>query len=78
MGQHLSGQTASSPGEPAISVDGNLVVLHATVLDRKGGFVSDLRKEDFRVYEDGSPQVIRVFDHEDVPVTAGPAVDNFR
>ena len=76
VGQCLSGQTAPSPGEPTISVDVNLVVLHATVLDRKGGFVSGLRKEDFHVYEDGSPQVVRDFDHEDVPVAVGLAVDN--
>ena len=54
----------------------NLVVLHATVLDRKSGFVSGLQKEDFHVYEDGAPQLIRVFDHEDVPVAVGLAVDN--
>jgi VWFA-related protein len=35
-----------------------------------------MRKEDFHVYEDGAPQVIRVFDHEDVPVAVGLAVDN--
>jgi VWFA-related protein len=76
VGQCLPGQTAPSPGESTISVDVNMVVLHATVLNRQGGFVSGLRKEDFRVYEDGSPQAIRVFDHEDVPVAVGLAVDN--
>jgi Ca-activated chloride channel family protein len=76
LGQPLGGQTGSAPGDSTISVDVNLVVLHATVLDRKGGFVSDLQKEDFHVYEDGAPQVIRVFDHEDVPVAVGLAVDN--
>ncbi|MGA2113142.1 MAG: VWA domain-containing protein [Bryobacteraceae bacterium] len=54
----------------------NLVILKASVLDKEGGFVSDLRKEDFRVYENGSPQTIQVFSHEDVPVAVGLAVDN--
>jgi Ca-activated chloride channel homolog len=54
----------------------NLVVLHATVRDRRGGFVSGLAPGNFRVYEDGSPQVIRVFEHEDVPVAVGLVVDN--
>jgi Ca-activated chloride channel homolog len=76
LGQRLPGQTGSPPESSTISVDVNLVVLHATVLDRRGGFVSGLQKEDFHVYEDGSPQVIRVFDHEDVPVAVGLAVDN--
>jgi VWFA-related protein len=76
MGQCFSGQTAPPPAEPTISVDVNLVVLKASVLDKKGGFVSDLRKEDFRVYEDGAPQTIQVFSHEDVPVAVGLEVDN--
>jgi len=76
LGQCLPGQTGAPPGDSTISVDVNLVVLHATVLDRKGGFVSGLRKEDLHVYEDGAPQVIRVFDHEDVAVAVGLAVDN--
>jgi Ca-activated chloride channel homolog len=76
LGKCLPGQTGPPPGDSIISVDVNLVVLHATVLDRKGGFVSGLQKEDFHVYEDGAPQVIRLFDHEDVPVAVGLAVDN--
>jgi Ca-activated chloride channel homolog len=59
-----------------ISVDVNLVVLHATVSDRRGQPVSGLQKQDFEVYEDGVPQPIRVFEQEDVPVTAGLVVDH--
>ena len=59
-----------------ISVDVNLVVLHATVRDKKGGFVSGLRSEDFQVYEDRIPQKTRFFSHEDVPVTVGLVVDH--
>ena len=76
VGQCLAGQAGPPPGDSIISVDVNLVVLNATVLDRRGGFVSGLRREDFRVYEDGAPQVIRVFEHEDVPVAVGLVVDN--
>lgn len=59
-----------------ISVDVDLVVLQATVRDRKGGFVSGLPSEDFRVYEDGVPQTTGFFSHEDVPVTVGLVVDH--
>lgn len=76
FGQCLSGQSEPTPGGSTISVDVNLVLLHATVRNRNGGFVSGLRKENFHVYEDGAPQVIRVFDHEDVPVAVGLALDN--
>ena len=76
VGQRLSSQTTAQPGSAIISVNVDLVVLNATVRDRNGGFVSGLRKEDFRVFEDGVPQEIRVFQHEDVPVAVGLIVDN--
>ena len=53
----------------------NLVVLHATVLDRKGGFVSGLQKE-ASTYMGCVPQGIHVFDHEDVPVAVGLVAHN--
>lgn len=59
-----------------ISVDVNLVVLHVSARDHKGDFVSGLRQDDFRVFEDGRPQVIQSFTHEDVPVSLGLVVDN--
>jgi VWFA-related protein len=59
-----------------IFVDVDLVVLHPTVLDRKGVFVSDLRERDFEVYENGVRQSIRLFRHEDIPVTVGLVVDH--
>jgi VWFA-related protein len=52
------------------------MVLHATVRDRKGRFVSNLREQDFAVYEDGVRQSIRLFRHEDIPVTVGLVVDH--
>ena len=59
-----------------ISVDVTLVVLHASVSDRQGGFVSDLGEQDFVVYEDGIPQRIQLFRSEDIPVTVGLVVDH--
>ena len=59
-----------------ISVNVNLVVLYATVRDRDGHFVSDLREQSFEIYEDGVRQPIRLFRREDVPVTVGLVVDH--
>ena len=59
-----------------ISVDVDLVVLNASVRDQKGWFASDLHEQDFEVYEDGVKQSIRLFRHEDVPVTVGLVVDH--
>ena len=59
-----------------ISVDVALVVLHATVIDRQGGFVSNLNAQDFDVYENGVRQRIQLFSSEDIPVTVGLVVDH--
>jgi Ca-activated chloride channel homolog len=59
-----------------ISTNVNLMVLHPIVRDRKGQFVSNLRQQDFEVYEDGVRQSIQMFDHEDVPVTVGLVIDH--
>ena len=59
-----------------VSVDVALVVLHATVIGRQGGFVSDLGEQDFEVYENGVAQRIRLFKNEDIPVTVGLVVDH--
>jgi Ca-activated chloride channel family protein len=52
-----------------------LVNVTATVSDRTGRFVPDLRKEDFAVYEDGQPQTVTHFSAERVPVSLGIALD---
>jgi hypothetical protein len=54
----------------------DMVVVHATVTDDKGEFISDLGQDNFRVYEDRIEQRISVFTHQDVPVTMGLVIDN--
>jgi Ca-activated chloride channel family protein len=52
------------------------VLLDCTVIDDKGRTVSGLTQNDFRVWEDGVPQVINSVQHQDVPVSLGILVDN--
>jgi Ca-activated chloride channel family protein len=59
-----------------ISVNVHLVLLNATVRDGKGRLASDLHERDFEVYEDGVRQSVRLFRHEDIPVTVGLVVDH--
>ena len=59
-----------------VSVNVHLVVMHAAVLDRQGRAASDLREQDFEIYEDGVRQTIRLFRHDDIPVTVGLVVDH--
>jgi len=65
---------AAQPYRIAVNVD--LVVLNATVQDRKGRFASDLHEQDFEIYEDGVRQSVRLFRHEDIPVAVGLVVDH--
>jgi VWFA-related protein len=52
------------------------VVLHATVVDDKQHIVTNLDKSSFTVLEDGKPQSIVSFRHEDIPVDMGIVIDN--
>jgi VWFA-related protein len=52
-----------------------LINVTATVTDSTGRFVPGLRREDFRVFEDGVEQSVTHFDAERVPVSLGIALD---
>jgi len=45
-------------------------------VDDKNHLVSNLDRNDFTVYEDGQPQKITSFRHEDIPVAVGIVIDN--
>ena len=55
-----------------------LVVLPVRVTGANGDFVSGLKQEQFRVYENGREQPITLFRQEDTPVTVGLVVDHSR
>jgi VWFA-related protein len=64
------------PAAFRISVDVDLVVLQATVRDHEGHTIPELSRQDFEVFEDGRLQPIRLFRHEDTPVTVGLVIDH--
>jgi Ca-activated chloride channel homolog len=74
--------TAQEPSEPApeegfrFHAEVNEVVLHATVVDDKQRMVTNLEKGAFTILEDGKPQNIVSFRHEDIPVAMGIVIDN--
>jgi Ca-activated chloride channel family protein len=53
----------------------DIVNVTATVTDNDGRFISNLRKEDFVVSDDGVPQEIVSFSSERVPVSLGVLLD---
>src|SRR6202162_352220 len=52
------------------------VLLHASVIDDKQHIVTTLDRNAFTVFEDGKPQNIISFHHEDIPVSIGIIIDN--
>ncbi len=73
--QTAGGQSSATPADrpdtkAAIKVQSNLVTAPVTVTDRSGQVVYGLRERDFRVYDNGIPQQITRFDHEEHPVSA--------
>jgi len=61
---------------PAFRSQAHLVVVQATVLDRRAMHVPDLTQQQFQIYEDGARQDIRFFVSDDDPVAVGLVVDN--
>ncbi len=56
--------------------DTRLVVLHASVNDKKGKLLTNLKQGEFEVFENNQPQEIKIFRREDVPVSLGLLVDD--
>jgi len=82
----LPARGAQTPGQPndpplndaqaRITVNSNLVVLPVTVKDRSGEMIPDLRREDFRIFEDNIEQKIDVFSAEAFPLSMVVLIDN--
>jgi VWFA-related protein len=67
---------AQDQPDVTFSTEVKVVNLLATVLNKGGGIVRDLTKDDFVLAENGRPQTIRYFSREtDLPLTIGLMVD---
>jgi Ca-activated chloride channel homolog len=64
------------PDAYRVSSNVELVLLDVSVKNSEGGFVSGLKKDDFKVFENKVEQNITAFNAQDVPVTVGLVVDN--
>ncbi len=66
---------AQEQGDARIRVDVNLVLLEATVKDKAGKVMKDLKKEDFALDEDGVAQQIAHFSRDQLPLAVALVVD---
>jgi Ca-activated chloride channel family protein len=58
-----------------LKADVDLVLVEATVRDQEGRMVNDLRREDFRVYENGVEQQISYFSRDELPLAVALVLD---
>ncbi len=83
----VAAPTASTPAGPAqvgkgangrytLTQDAFEVRLDASVIDGSGRTIQTLPESAFHVYEDGVPQTITSFRHEDLPVSIGLLIDS--
>jgi VWFA-related protein len=62
--------------QPTFRAESELVVLHVSVRDRSGRYVTGLSKDAFTVIDDAKPQTIEMFSADDVPASIGFLIDN--
>jgi VWFA-related protein len=70
------GQQQPPESSQTLKVQTNLVNVFATVRDKKNGIITDLKQDDFKVYEDGIEQKIAFFSKEmNLPITLAILID---
>ncbi|MFP5236557.1 MAG: VWA domain-containing protein [Acidobacteriota bacterium] len=63
-------------GVYTMNVDVDEVLMSCAVVDEKGHPVMNLGRQNFRIWEDGVPQTLTSFQHQDLPVSMGILIDN--
>lgn len=62
--------------QPTVSISTTEVIVPVTVKDRNGNLVADLKKDDFRVFEDSVEQRIQNFTADAYPISMVVLIDN--
>src|SRR4051812_23432138 len=72
----LTSQAAVPQDRPTFKSNSELVVMHVSVRDRGGRYVTGLTQDAFTVIDDGKPQSLEMFSAEEVPASVGVLIDN--
>ena len=70
-------QSTKAPTEEAdvVFIETNLIQTPVSVLDRNGRFIPNLKKKDFKIFEDGVEQAIELFQTSEQPFTVILMID---
>ena len=66
----------SAQDRPTFRSNSELVVLHVSVRDGGGRYITGLTKDAFTVIDDAKPQTLEMFSADEVPATVGFLIDN--
>ncbi|HUI53730.1 MAG TPA: VWA domain-containing protein [Bryobacteraceae bacterium] len=74
MGQQAPQTRPSQPGGSPVkfTATSNLVIVDVTVKDKSGNAIENLTKDDFTVLEDGKPQKVDIFEHQQLTLEPEP------
>ena len=61
---------------PTFKSNSELVVMHVSVRDHGGRYITGLTQDAFTVIDDGKPQALEMFSAEEVPASVGFLIDN--
>lgn len=73
--RQVSPVRARQDDDEVVRVNTDLVVLNVTVTDGKGRYVHKLKRDDFKIFEDGREQRIGLFSVEETPFAAAILLD---
>jgi VWFA-related protein len=68
--------TRFAQDRPTFRSNAELVVLHVSVRDRSGHYITGLTRDAFTVIDDGKAQTLEMFSADEVPATVGFLIDN--
>ena len=61
---------------PTFKAESELVVLHVSVRDGNGRYITGLDRDAFTLIDDGKPQTLEMFSGDEVPASVGFLIDN--
>src|SRR6201987_2605870 len=66
---------AQDQDQSVVRVDVNLVMVDATVKNKAGQIMANLKKDDFELREDGVDQKVAIFSRDELPLTVALVLD---
>ena len=72
----LTSLPSASQDRPTFKASSDLVVMHVSVRDRGGRYITGLTRDAFTVIDDGRPQTLDMFSADEVPASVGLLIDN--